>query len=390
MEGDFIKINKWLLPFSWIYGLVVWLRNQLFDIGVLKSRAYDIPIISVGNITVGGSGKTPHVEYLVRLLKKHAKVAVLSRGYKRKSKGFVLADDSSDATDIGDEPYQMKRKFPDIYVAVDKNRRNGIEKLTDNSIANNTDVIILDDAFQHRFVKPGINILLVDYHRLIIYDKLLPAGRLRESKDGKVRADIVIVTKCPTELKPMDYRVLTKAMNLYPYQSLLFSTLQYGDLQPMFGGEPRQLSTLKSDENVLLLTGIASPKQMILDLQPYTKNITSLSFGDHHRFTHKDYERINNTFESMPSPKVLVTTEKDAARIIGGEGLSENVRRNMYVLPIEIKFMLEQEELFNQKIISYVQKNSRNSILAKAKDDNKPKNCNHTGNGARTISFRNN
>lgn len=390
MEGDFIKINKWLLPFSWIYGLVAWLRNQLFDIGVLKSRAYDIPIISVGNITVGGSGKTPHVEYLVRLLKKHAKVAVLSRGYKRKSKGFVLADDSSDATDIGDEPYQMKRKFPDIYVAVDKNRRNGIEKLTDNSIANNTDVIILDDAFQHRFVKPGINILLVDYHRLIIYDKLLPAGRLRESKDGKVRADIVIVTKCPTELKPMDYRVLTKAMNLYPYQSLLFSTLQYGDLQPMFGGEPRQLSTLKSDENVLLLTGIASPKQMILDLQPYTKNITSLSFGDHHRFTHKDYERINNTFESMPSPKVLVTTEKDAARIIGGEGLSENVRRNMYVLPIEIKFMLEQEELFNQKIISYVQKNSRNSILAKAKDDNKPKNCNHTGNGARTISFRNN
>ena len=390
MEGDFIKINKWLLPFSWIYGLVVWLRNQLFDIGVLKSKAYDIPIISVGNITVGGSGKTPHVEYLVRLLKKHAKVAVLSRGYTRKSKGFVLADDSSDATDIGDEPYQMKRKFPDIYVAVDKNRRNGIEKLTDNSIANNTDVIILDDAFQHRYVKPGINILLVDYHRLIIYDKLLPAGRLRESKDGKIRADIVIVTKCPTELKPMDYRVLTKAMNLYPYQSLLFSTLQYGDLQPMFGGEPRQLSTLKSDENVLLLTGIASPKQMILDLQPYTKNITSLSFGDHHRFTHKDYERINNTFESMPSPKVLVTTEKDAARIIGGEGLSENVRRNMYVLPIEIKFMLEQEELFNQKIISYVQKNSRNSILAKAKDDNKPKNCNHTGNGARTISFRNN
>ena len=390
MEGDFIKINKWLLPFSWIYGLVVWLRNQLFDIGVLKSRAYDIPIISVGNITVGGSGKTPHVEYLVRLLKKHAKVAVLSRGYKRKSKGFVLADDSSDATDIGDEPYQMKRKFPDIYVAVDKNRRNGIEKLTDNSIANNTDVIILDDAFQHRYVKPGINILLVDYHRLIIYDKLLPAGRLRESKDGKIRADIVIVTKCPTELKPMDYRVLTKAMNLYPYQSLLFSTLQYGDLLPMFGGEQRQLNTLKSDENVLLLTGIASPKQMILDLQPYTKNITSLSFGDHHRFTHKDYERINNTFESMPSPKVLITTEKDAARIFGSEGLSENVRRNMYVLPIEIKFMLEQEELFNQKIISYVQKNSRNSILAKAKDDNKPKNSNHTGNGARTISFRNN
>ena len=390
MEGDFIKINKWLLPFSWIYGLVVWLRNQLFDIGVLKSKAYDIPIISVGNITVGGSGKTPHVEYIVRLLKKHAKVAVLSRGYKRKSKGFVLADDSSDATDIGDEPYQMKRKFPDIYVAVDKNRRNGIEKLTDNSIANNTDVIILDDAFQHRYVKPGINILLVDYHRLIIYDKLLPAGRLRESKDGKIRADIVIVTKCPTELKPMDYRVLTKAMNLYPYQSLLFSTLQYGDLLPMFGGEQRQLNTLKSDENVLLLTGIASPKQMILDLQPYTKKITSLSFGDHHRFTHKDYERINNTFESMPSPKVLITTEKDAARIFGSEGLSEIVRRNMYVLPIEIKFMLEQEELFNQKIISYVQKNSRNSILAKAKDDNKPKNSNHTGNGARTISFRNN
>ena len=169
MEGDMIKIRKWLLPFSWLYGLGVRLRNQLFEMGVLKSRSYMIPVISVGNITVGGSGKTPHVEYLIRLLSKKMKVAVLSRGYKRKSKGYVLAADDSSMRDIGDEPYQMKKKFSDIYVAVDKDRCHGIETLTSSKESNDVDVILLDDAFQHRYVKPGVNILLVDYHRLIAH-----------------------------------------------------------------------------------------------------------------------------------------------------------------------------------------------------------------------------
>lgn len=188
-EGDFIKTNEWLQPFSWIYGLGVMLRNELFEMGLLKSQSFGIPVISVGNITVGGSGKTPHVEYLIRLLQDKIKVAVLSRGYKRKSKGYQLANKTSTLTDIGDEPFQMQQKFPNIYVAVDKNRCRGITRLTTDSETKDVDVILLDDAYQHRYVKPGINILLVDYHRLIIYDKILPVGRLREPVSGKSRAN---------------------------------------------------------------------------------------------------------------------------------------------------------------------------------------------------------
>ena len=390
MEGDFIKINEWMLPLSWLYGLSVRLRNQLFEIGLLKSRSFDIPVISVGNITVGGSGKTPHVEYLIRLLKDRAKVAVLSRGYKRKSRGYVLAGEKTTMSDIGDEPFQMKTKFPDIYVAVDKNRCHGIDTLTGSKETKDTDVILLDDAFQHRYVKPGINILLVDYHRLIIYDKLLPAGRLREPQNGKSRADIVIITKCPKDLKPMEYRVIIKAMNLYPYQQLYFTTLEYDNLRPMFCGEERPLKSISKKENILLLTGIASPKQMIYDLKECSPNITPMTFPDHHQFTKKDIERINDTFAAMQSPKIIITTEKDNARLFGMEGLSDEVRHNIYILPVKIKFMPGQEKEFNNKIIGYVQKNSKNSILAKAKDDNKPQNGDNTRHGTGTISFRNN
>ena len=390
MEGDFIKINEWMLPLSWLYGLGVRLRNQLFEIGLLKSRSFDIPVISVGNITVGGSGKTPHVEYLIRLLKDRAKVAVLSRGYKRKSRGYVLAGEKTTMSDIGDEPFQMKTKFPDIYVAVDKNRCHGIDTLTGSKETKDTDVILLDDAFQHRYVKPGINILLVDYHRLIIYDKLLPAGRLREPQNGKSRADIVIITKCPKDLKPMEYRVIIKAMNLYPYQQLYFTTLEYDNLRPMFCGEERPLKSISKKENILLLTGIASPKQIIYHLKECSPNITPMTFPDHHQFTKKDIERINDAFAAMQSPKIIITTEKDNARLFGMEGLSDEVRHNIYILPVKIKFMPGQEKEFNNKIIGYVQKNSKNSILAKAKDDNKPQNSDNTRHGTGTISFRNN
>ena len=366
MEGDFIKINEWLLPLSWLYGIGVRFRNFLFDVGILKSQDYKVPIISVGNITVGGTGKTPHVEYLVKLLKDQFNVAVLSRGYKRKSRGYVLADKDTPMQQIGDEPYQMKQKFPGITVAVDKNRRRGIAQLTEDD---KVDVILLDDAFQHRYVKPGVNILLVDYHRLIIYDKLLPAGRLREPLPGKNRADIVIVTKCPKELKPMEYRVITRAMNLFPYQTLYFSTLEYGELRPVFP-HVRSNVTLSqlSNHNVLLLTGIASPRQLKEDLTPLAKSVTPMTFADHHNFSHKDLNRLSATFEAMPSPKVIITTEKDATRLNATEELGDELRKAFYVIPVNIKFMLEQEDLFNQNIIGYVRKNSRNSILAKAKD----------------------
>ena len=389
IEGDLISINKKLLPLSWLYGLGVGFRNLLFEMGILKSRSFTVPVISVGNITVGGTGKTPHVEYLIRLLKDRTKVAVLSRGYKRKSHGFVLADGSSTVNDIGDEPYQMKTKFPDITVAVDKKRTRGIDNLTSGEYVKDIDVILLDDAFQHRYVKPGINILLVDYHRLVIYDTLLPAGRLREPVKSKDRADIVIVTKCPKDLKPMEFRVITKAMNLYPYQQLFFSTHEFGSLRQMFGEDQKPLNTI-ADKNVMLLTGIASPEQMLTEMQAYTKAVTPLAFSDHHAFSKKDVETINEAFSALPSPKLIVTTEKDETRLLQVEGLSDEVKSSLYALPIKIQILLDQENTFNQSIINYVRKNSRNSILAKMPDDHKSKDSNRPGDRPRTISFRNN
>ena len=355
---------------------------------MLKSRAFSIPVISVGNITVGGTGKTPHVEYLIELLQNHMKVAVLSRGYKRKTKGHFVADERSTAREIGDEPFQIKKKYPNVTVAVNKNRVKGIEQLiTDKDIG----AILLDDAYQHRYVKPGINILLIDYHRLIIYDKLLPAGRLREPLIGKNRADIVIITKCPKGLKPMEFRIITRAMDFYPYQQLYFTTLEYGSLRPLYNKRgTRTLKEIGKNEHVLLLTGIASPRQMMEDIAVYTSHLCHLSFPDHHSFRKKDIQRINSTFADLPSPKCIITTEKDAARLEQVDGLSDEVKKNMYVLPVHISFMLDQENSFNENIIGYVRKNSRNSILAKGKDDNKPKDSNHSGDRPRTISFRNN
>ena len=395
MEGDFIKLNKKLLPLSWLYGLGVKFRNMLFDMDILKSKSYSVPIISVGNITVGGTGKTPHVEYLIRLLKDQFNVAMLSRGYKRKSSGYVLATTETPMKMIGDEPYQIKQKYPKVTVAVDGKRTRGIEHLTNDDETKETDVILLDDAFQHRYVKPGVNILLVDYHRSIIFDKLIPAGRLREPLKGKDRADIVIVTKCPKDLKPMEFRVLTKQMNLYPYQQLYFTTLDYRQLKKVFPTTPSN-QTIPShledltDYHVLLLTGIASPKQIYYDVKPHAKDIKTLAYGDHHAFKQKDIHHINETFASMPSPKVIITTEKDMVRLETVEGLSDEVRNNLLVLPVRIIFMLEGEATFNENIIGYVRKNSRNSILAKGKDDNKSDDSDRAGDRPRTISFRNN
>ena len=392
-DSNYTNINKWLLPFSWLYRMGVSIRNYLFDVGVLKSRSFDIPVIAIGNLTVGGTGKTPHVEYLIRLLQDKVKVAVLSRGYKRKTQTYVLASENTPMEDIGDEPYQVKHKFPDVYVAVDKDRCHGIDTLTSEPETKDVDVILLDDAFQHRYVKPGINILLVDYHRLIIHDELLPAGRLREPLCGKARADIVIITKCPKDLKPMEFRVMTNSMNLLAYQELFFTAIRYDNMKPLYGysGETeRTLESIQPTEQVLLLTGIASPKQMEEDLQPYCKHLTHLAFRDHHDFSEKDIESINNKFAELSAPKLIITTEKDASRLSGIEGLSDEVRQNLFVLPIKIEFLLDQEENFTNKIISHVQKNSRNSILVKTKDDNKPEDSYRSGDRPRTISFRDN
>lgn len=228
----------------------LWRHGQISQLALRyrteKSQSFSIPVISVGNITVGGSGKTPHVEYLIRLLHDKVKIAVLSRGYKRKTSGYVLADKDTTMSEIGDEPFQMHSKFDDIYVAVDAKRVRGIEKLQNEEPTKDVDVVLLDDAFQHRYVKPGINILLVDYHRLIIYDKMLPAGRLREPLSGKNRADIVIITKCPKDLKPMEFRVLTKAMDLYPFQKLYFTCINYDTPKGVFEDQQIAKEELKT------------------------------------------------------------------------------------------------------------------------------------------------
>lgn len=380
------------MPFSWLYGLGVGVRNYLFDAEILKSKSYSIPVISVGNITVGGAGKTPHVEYLIDLLRDEMQVAVLSRGYKRKSRGYVVADENTTMRDIGDEPFQIKQKFEGVYVAVDKDRCHGIDHLISDEDTKDVEVILLDDAFQHRYVKPGVNILLVDYHKFINYDKLLPAGRLREPQSAKVRADIVIVTKCPKNLNPIDYRVLSKAMDLKAFQQLYFTTLSYCDLKPIFnGGDTVPLNEIMG-ENILLLTGIASPEHLQVDIMEYTRGVKleTMAFSDHHNFTERDVERINERFAAMPSPKRIITTEKDQVRLFYLEGLSEEVKQNIYALPIKVEFMLEGGKIFNEKIESYVRKNSRNSILAKRKNVNKPRNSNRSGNRPRTISFRDN
>lgn len=373
---------------SWIYELAVALRNRLFDWGVLRSRSFDVPVISVGNITVGGTGKTPHVEHLIRLLQKSIHVAVLSRGYKRKTKGYLLADADSTQQDIGDEPLQMHRKFPDTYVAVCANRCEGIDRLTTDEGTKNTGVIVLDDAFQHRYVKPGLSILLVDSHRLISHDALLPAGRLRESASGKKRAQIVIVTKCSPELSPLDRRVLTKAINPYPYQSLYFTTMRYGALKGVFTEKEKPLEDIRN-QHLLLVTGIAQPQRMEQDLQQYGSHITVLSFPDHHEFTSQDRQAIEDAYAQLPQPRIIVTTEKDATRLEQVEDLSEEVRRVMFKLPITVCFLDGQEKSFNEKILSYVRKNSANGGLVEVEDDDKPQDSNNSGLRPRTISFRN-
>ena len=361
MEGDLIHINRSLLPLSWLFKMGVGVRNWMFNMGILKSESFPIPVINVGNITVGGTGKTPHVEYLIRLLSQEYKVAVLSRGYKRKTRGYLLANEKTTMNEIGDEPWQIKQKFPDIHVAVDANRREGIRRLMEDKETRDTQIILLDDAYQHRYVNPGHNILLVDYHRLITQDKLLPAGRLREPSSARHRAHTVVVTKCPYNLSPIEFRVVVESLKLRPFQQLYFSTFEYGNLVGIFNGKERPLRSLETEEHVLLLTGIASPQQMMLDLKRYTRHIVPLSFPDHHYFTQEDCKKIDTALTQISTPRLIVTTEKDAARLRITEGLSEKVKQAIYMLPIEVSIMRQESSKFNENILDYVRKNTRNS-----------------------------
>ncbi len=362
MQEETPKITKSLLPLSYLFGVIVEVRNKMFDWGILKSESFDVPVICVGNLTVGGTGKTPHTEYLVSILQKKLNVAVLSRGYKRKTKGFLLADDKTGVREIGDEPYQIKQKFKQIIVAVDESRRHGINKLLE--IHPEIDVILLDDAFQHRYVKPGLSILLMDYNRKIYEDRMLPAGRLREPLWAKERANIMIVTKSPADTKPMDIRIISKYLTLRPHQQLYFSTISYGRIHPVFperGNTTRELSSIdKKKEAIFLVTGIASTKKLVDDLSEYTDNIVELNFPDHHNFEKKDLDLIEQKFNQIQSEKkIILVTEKDAVRLQQTPMLSESLKHSMFYLPIEVTFLDNKAEEFNNKIYEYVRNNKR-------------------------------
>ena len=359
--------HKWLLPLSWLYGLVVSVRNELFDAGWLKSERFPIPVIGMGNITVGGTGKTPHTEYLIRLLSREWRVAVLSRGYGRSSHGYVLAAEGMPPSMIGDEPWQIKKKFPNVHVAVDVNRCRGIQRLMSDKETRDVDVILLDDSFQHRFVSPGLNMLLVNWHRPIYDDCLLPAGRLRESAKGKGRADVVVVSKCPDTIRPMDMREVYARLNLLPSQKLFFSGFSYGMPRPLFveSGETEMTWQTLKGQNVLLVTGIGNPTQMKGEVKPLVRHLETLTFPDHHRYTASNIRWINRRLERMQEPRIVMTTEKDAARMLEICGYDGSAfHKAIYVLPAEIRILQNRQEAFNKYITDYVRKNIRNHSMA--------------------------
>ncbi len=348
---------------SLFYGIAAGLRNELFDLKILSSKEFDIPVVSIGNITAGGTGKTPHTEYIAALLRPNFKIAVLSRGYKRKTRGFHIVETTSKVDQVGDEPLQIKLKFEDIIVAVDGNRVRGIGHLL--ALPEKPAAILLDDAFQHQYVTPGINILLIDYNRLITKDSLLPYGRLRESASNKSRATIIIITKCPTELKPIDERIITKELEIRPYQNLYFSKINYGPLKPVFPEDAIAPSVeLIEGLTVLMVTGIANPASLKEYLKHSTHAIHELSFPDHHKYVESDINRIMTKFESLQmGKKIIVTTEKDMVRFRDLKVVPEIIRQNMYFIPVKISFLNNAEKEFDRKILSYVRENKSNIDL---------------------------
>ena len=341
-----------------MYNLIMSIRNFLFDKGWgLKQQAFDVPLISVGNLSMGGTGKTPHTEFLVKLLQQAGKdVAVLSRGYGRATKGFRLATDTSTASEIGDEPRQIKQKFPQCTVAVCEKRVMGMQHLIAERQAAGKSmdnwVVVLDDAFQHRYIKPGFSILLTDYARPYYADRVLPWGRLRESAEGAQRADVIIVTKCPKNLTPTAAEQIRTKLAPLPSQEVFFTCFDYGNPYCASNNQTAELP-----ENALVLTGIAKPQPLYAYLEAHGVEIKPLAFPDHHAFTPSDVSRINTAFAALPEGSKVITTEKDAVRLRLLPTLSEAVKQQLLVQPIEVKFLFGQTEKFNTKIHDYVDAN---------------------------------
>lgn len=334
-------LRKILFPFAILYGFITSIRNFLFDKGFLKSTSFDIPVIAVGNLSVGGTGKTPQIEYLIRLLSDKYNVATLSRGYKRKSEGFVLADAASNAEILGDEPFQFYQKFPNIQVAVDANRTNGITQLL--SQKNKLQVILLDDAYQHRKVKAGFYILLTSYGDLYADDFMLPTGNLRESRNGANRANIVVVTKCPNNLSGEKQEEIRLKLKLNSSQQIFFTFIDYDTV--IYGkNEKLAVDEIKS-ESKLILAGIAKPKPFFDHLK--NENDECLTFPDHHHFSDADLDLIQN----KASGRKIITTEKDYVRLKDSKLVSQ-----LYYLPIKNTFINHQQN-FDFSILEYVKTN---------------------------------
>ena len=337
-----------LFPFSIIYGLIIWVRNKLFDKKILRSATFNFPLICVGNLALGGTGKTPMTEYLVRLLDERYKLATLSRGYKRKTKGFAIANENSTALEIGDEPMQIHLRFPEITVAVAEERVVGIPQLLHEKP--DTEIIILDDAFQHREVNAGLNILLTDYQNLYTRDFMLPAGDLRDLRSSSKRAHIIVVTKCKPQIDETEKTSIIKELNPLEFQKVYFSRIEYASPIHLFTKE-RML--LGNQYDILLVCGIANPGPLKEELAAKAKTYEMLSFKDHHIFSIDDLKEIKRQFSELNSAnKIILTTEKDGVRLSKFE--SELKDFPIYTLPMRHKFLFDEENHFEADILDFV------------------------------------
>ncbi|MBD5233376.1 MAG: tetraacyldisaccharide 4'-kinase [Bacteroidales bacterium] len=331
-----------LLPSSKLYGGITYMRNKFFDWNLLKEVEFDVPVVCVGNLAVGGTGKTPHVEYIVESFRRKRHVAVLSRGYRRDTKGFIMACHTSMPRDIGDESYQIYRKFGgEVVVAVCEDRVAGIRELL--RLDPKIDLIVLDDAFQHRYVKPAVSIVITEYNHPLSKDHMLPYGRLREPARGINRADIVCVAKCPENLSPIDYRVVKKDYDLFPSQYLFFTKLAYQPLSPVFPdiatGVP-YLDWLTPSDSILAVAGIGNPRPFIRYLKSFGAKVKVDIFADHHQYTRKDLDYLLERYRSLKgSQRLLVTTEKDAVRMAANPYFPHDIKASTCYLPIKVAFL---------------------------------------------------
>ncbi len=336
-----------LFPFSVLYGLAIGLRNLLYDLGILRSTKFNIPVISVGNLAIGGTGKTPHIEYLLRLLKNHINVAVLSRGYKRKTKGFRFVNPKDNAEMVGDEPLQFKFKFRDVVVAVSESRMTGVPEIIKHYPQ--TQGVLLDDAFQHRSVIPGLNILLTAYQRVYTEDWLLPAGRLREYASAAERANIVVVTKCPPDMDAAEKQVYADKLKLTEGQQLFFSHYQY--FEPYYLYDFQRKANLHADQKVVLLSAIANLDYLEDYLDRHCDLVQTIRFEDHHYFTEREMFEIQKILQAIDDPNtIIITTEKDAIRLDLFRKFLLDQKMPLYVLPIEVNFHFNEGPIFEEAI----------------------------------------